>query len=75
MKLIDAYRFVDHMLADALTNKQRIKAEMVKRAVMSEPTVDAIPVSWIRKQIQLPENAGHYSRSLSKMLRRWEEEK
>lgn len=75
MKLIDAYRFADNMLANALTNKQRRKAEMVQRAVMSEPEVDAIPASWIRKQIQLPENAGYYSVSLSKMLRRWEEEK
>lgn len=75
MRLIDAYRFSDHVLADALTEKQKGKAEMIRRMVMSEPEVEAIPVSWVLEQIRLPENAGYYSAALAKMLRRWEEEK
>ena len=57
--LIDAHRFCDHVLADAITDKQKGKAEMIRRMVMSEPEVDAIPTAYIRKLITLPENAGH----------------
>lgn len=74
MRLIDADRFCDHVLADSLTDKQRGKAEMVRRMVANEPTVDAIPVTWIREQIQLPENAGGMSSVLSRMLEKWRDE-
>lgn len=74
MFLIDAYRFCDHMLADALTDKQKGKAEMVRRAVMTEPEIKAIPIDWIIEQIRKPENAGDKSRVLNWLLRKWEEE-
>lgn len=74
MRLIDAEMFCDHILADSLTDKQRGKAEMVRRMVANEPTVDAIPLTWIFKQIQLPENAGRMSSVLLRMLEKWRDE-
>lgn len=71
MRLIDADTLIDTLYDHEFASY--IDKGEVSTVINDEPTVDAIPVEWIKEKIS--NNKGFYNSSLRRLLDEWAERK
>ena len=60
MRLIDADAIERCLVIGGRWHGKTIISEIIRRAIQSAPTVDAIPVEWIPVNERLPKDDGYY---------------
>ena len=75
-RLIDADDIEHCLVIGGRRHGKTIISEIIRRAIQSAPTVDAIPVSWIKENKNLARQVGawQYELFLDTLLKDWEEE-
>ena len=73
MRLIDADAIEHRLLIGGRRHGKTIISEIIRRAIQTAPTVDAIPVEFIKEEIK--NTKGFYSSNLRRLLDTWAERK
>lgn len=76
VRMIDADAIEHCLVIGGRRHGKTIISEIIRRAIQSAPTVDAIPVSWIKENKNLARQVGawQYELFLDTLLKDWEEE-
>ena len=75
MRLIDADAIEHCLVIGGIRNGKVIMSEFIRMAIQSAPTVDAIPVQWIKEYMENNQSDfGTQYMLLTRMINTWEKE-